>query len=64
MLGLDVSFLGWMAYGVPIMLVLLPIAWVLLVKVFHPVRAATIPGGRELLKRELREVGPWTADSG
>lgn len=60
-LGLDVSFLEWMAYGVPIMLALLPIAWVLLVKVFHPVHAKTIPGGRDLLKRELREVGAWTA---
>lgn len=59
-LGLDVSFLEWMAYGIPIMLVLLPLAWVLLVRVFHPVHAATIPGGRDLLWRELREIGAWT----
>lgn len=36
MAGVDVSFLEWMKYGVPICLILIPIAWGLLLLVFKP----------------------------
>lgn len=36
MAGIDVSFLDWMKYGVPISIVLIPIAWGLLLLTFKP----------------------------
>lgn len=36
MAGIDVTFLEWMKYGVPISLVLIPIAWGLLLLAFKP----------------------------
>lgn len=35
-LGISVGFLTWMAYGVPCAIVVLPVAWACLVKVFPP----------------------------
>ena len=36
MAGVDVSFLDWMIYGVPITLVLIPICWGMLLLIFKP----------------------------
>lgn len=34
MAGVDVSFLDWMKYGVPVSIILIPVAWGLLMLVF------------------------------
>jgi sodium-dependent dicarboxylate transporter 2/3/5 len=47
-----------MRVGVPLMAVYLPIAWAMLVFVVFPVRLKQIPGGREMIVRELRDLGP------
>ena len=36
MLGREVTFLGWMAVGVPVTVVMIPLAWLLLTRVMHP----------------------------
>jgi solute carrier family 13 (sodium-dependent dicarboxylate transporter), member 2/3/5 len=59
LLGVQIGFLQWMAVGVPTVAVMLPLTWLLLVKVLHP------PGGlrgdaAEVLARERAALGPRT----
>lgn len=56
--GNEVSFVDWMAIGLPFTLVFLPIAWVLLTKVLFPARFEAIPGGREMIADEIARLGP------
>ena len=56
--GDAVSFVDWMAIGLPFTLVFLPLAWFLLTKVLFPARFGDIPGGREMIAAELARLGP------
>jgi solute carrier family 13 (sodium-dependent dicarboxylate transporter), member 2/3/5 len=53
----QIGFGAWMVLGVPLVLVGLPIAWLVLTRVAYPVRIATIPGGEETIRQELRRLG-------
>ncbi|WP_433913773.1 SLC13 family permease [Brevibacterium litoralis] len=55
--GISIGFGQWMAVGVPLAIVMMAIAWFLLVKVLFKPEVAHIPGGRELIRKELRELG-------
>jgi sodium-dependent dicarboxylate transporter 2/3/5 len=58
-LGRSVGFAEWMLVGVPVTLIMLPIAWALLVFVLHP--PGTLPAGADrLLKDERRSLGPMS----
>ncbi|MEM4748944.1 MAG: DASS family sodium-coupled anion symporter, partial [Thermosphaera sp.] len=54
--GYDITFAQWMAWGVPIALVLTLLAWGLL-KTFFPPEVKVIPGGRSIVERELSKIG-------
>ncbi|TVQ64323.1 MAG: DASS family sodium-coupled anion symporter [Phycisphaerales bacterium] len=63
--GVDIGFGQWMLVGVPLALVMLFITWLLLTRVLYPTRIKELPGGRELIRDELRKLGPvsraeWT----
>ena len=58
-LGITIGFVEWMAVGVPIALVFLPLGWLLLTRWLHP------PGdlrgdARELVERERAALGPMS----
>ncbi|UOQ46368.1 DASS family sodium-coupled anion symporter [Halobacillus salinarum] len=55
--NIEISFAGWMAFGVPLALILLALAWVYLVKVAFPMKISKLPGGREVIKKEQRSLG-------
>lgn len=57
--GYTIGFAQWMMVGMPIAVVFVFIAWAVLVTVFKP-EMTEIPGGRELIKKELHEMGKWT----
>ena len=57
--GYTIGFAQWMMVGMPIAVVFLFIAWAVLITVFKP-EMTEIPGGRELIKKELHEMGKWT----
>ena len=44
--------------GLPVLAVFLPISWLLLTRVIFPVRIGRIPGAREMIRRQLAELGP------
>ena len=56
--GVSIGFAQWMLVGVPLVLVGLPLAFLLLTRVIFPLRLREVPGGRDLVEREMRALGP------
>ncbi len=54
-----ISFAGWMAFGVPFMLLSLPICWWILSRVTLPFDLAG--PGRDAVRAAIGDPGPWTA---
>lgn len=62
LLGYRITFLGWLAVGIPVVVVALPVAWLLLVRVYPPVAADTSTA-RERARDSLREAGALAPDA-
>jgi solute carrier family 13 (sodium-dependent dicarboxylate transporter), member 2/3/5 len=58
-LGVEIGFGEWMLLGVPLVAVALPLCWVLLVRVLHPVAGSPVAGA-DVLSRELSRLGPMS----
>lgn len=56
-LGTPLTWGGWLRLGVPLVAVLLPVSWAVLVYVSSPVRIAAIPGGRSHIRGLLDRMG-------
>ncbi|EHR62155.1 SLC13 family permease [Saccharomonospora cyanea] len=54
---ITISFGKWMLFGLPIAVVFLAVAWFVLTRVFRP-RLTSLPGGRELIRQQLDDLGP------
>jgi len=52
----DISFIKWMMLGVPVALLLLPLAYLALINLFR-FEASEIQGGKQLIQQELRSLG-------
>jgi solute carrier family 13 (sodium-dependent dicarboxylate transporter), member 2/3/5 len=57
-LGHEVSFVRWMAVGVPVVVVFLPVTWILLTRVLYPIRIREIEGGAQFISEGYRGLGP------
>lgn len=55
--GIEISFATWMAFGLPLATILLIIAWVYLVKAGFPLKLKELPGGREVIQSQKRDLG-------
>jgi sodium-dependent dicarboxylate transporter 2/3/5 len=55
-----ITFLDWMSFGVPLVILFIPFAWWLLLKT-NPPEFTTIPGGKERMLEEQRKLGPFSA---
>ena len=55
-----VGFVEWMMLGVPLVVVFLLIAWLLITRVLYRFALDSLPGGAELIDRQLSELGPMT----
>ena len=55
--GVDIGWGEWLLVGLPLTLVLLPLAWVLLVYWSAPVRIGAIEGGRAHIRKQLERMG-------
>lgn len=60
-LGHPITFLSWLAVGLPVSAVFLPLTWLLLTRVIFEVPREPIVGGRESVERGWRELGPVNA---
>lgn len=57
---ISIGFGQWMLVGVPLSVVMLIITWFLLTKVLFKPEIDHIPGGRELIGKELAQLGPMS----
>lgn len=53
----DITFASWMMIGVPVVIVLLGIAWLYLGRVAFNIRIKGLPGGRAMIQQERRALG-------
>jgi len=61
-LGIEIGFAGWMAIGMPVVVVMLPLAWLLLTRVTCPVARRPIPGADEVIRDEIKALGPMSIE--
>jgi sodium-dependent dicarboxylate transporter 2/3/5 len=54
----EISFFQWFIVGFPLVLLFLPVAWLYLVKIAHPVKNQSLPGGKAIIRKRLEELGP------
>ncbi|MEO1090725.1 MAG: DASS family sodium-coupled anion symporter [Pseudomonadota bacterium] len=57
---IDIGFFTWMLFGIPIVLVMLPTAWLLLTKVIFPASSVDIGDAGSIVRRELGALGPMS----
>jgi solute carrier family 13 (sodium-dependent dicarboxylate transporter), member 2/3/5 len=55
--GVEISFARWMLFGLPMVVILIPIVWYYLVKIAFPMKVKDIPGGRSIVKKDLENLG-------
>jgi solute carrier family 13 (sodium-dependent dicarboxylate transporter), member 2/3/5 len=57
-----ISFSQWMALGVPTVLLMVPLAWLVLTQGPQKIdRSLLVPGGRDVVRKSLADLGPVTA---
>lgn len=55
--GLEIGFLEWMMVGIPIVLISLPLMYLILTKWIYPIKLDVLPGGKELIERQVNSLG-------
>ena len=58
--GIDVSFLQWMMVGVPMIILMLPVVWLILTKVAFPIDLPPVPGQTQMIRDQLTAMGPMS----
>jgi len=56
-LGVQISFIKWMAIGIPLVLVMLPSAWLLLTRYLYKLSPKPIEGAAAAMQREYESLG-------
>ncbi|USK91379.1 SLC13 family permease [Rossellomorea marisflavi] len=53
----EISFAQWMLFGIPLVVVLIPLVWFYLTKIAYPIRIKQLSGGKEVIKNEQHSLG-------
>jgi solute carrier family 13 (sodium-dependent dicarboxylate transporter), member 2/3/5 len=56
-LGVDISFVEWMAFGVPLVMVFLPLAWLLLTRLLFRLPTDPIVGAQDFARTRTQALG-------
>ena len=56
--GFDISFAEWMMVGLPAVLVMVPLAWVVLTRFAFTIEATENTSGQEVVREQLDALGP------
>ena len=62
LLGQTIDFAAWLAVGVPLVAILLPLSWLYLTRVVFRVGGRTEGGCRDHVQQALRDLGPITGN--
>ncbi len=60
--GYSISFLEWMSFGLPLSIVMLAIAWFYLTRIVFRSEVNELPGGRELIERQIEQLGAMSRE--
>jgi len=60
--GIELGFAKWMAIGLPMVMVTLPLAWLLLTRITCPVARRPIPGADDVINAEIKTLGPMSIE--
>ena len=55
--GFEIDFVQWMLFGIPVVVLGLPLTHFVLTRIAFPIRLATLPGSREYIHSELKRLG-------
>ena len=55
--GLEITFANWLLFGLPLVAILIPLLWMYLTNVAFRMNVKGIPGGRDLIKKDLNALG-------
>jgi sodium-dependent dicarboxylate transporter 2/3/5 len=55
--GIELSFLRWLVFGVPLVAIFVPLTWLVLTRWVFPLELREIPGGRQLIQARLAALG-------
>jgi len=58
--GREISFLRWLTFGLPLVLISLPVLYVVLTKWVYPVNTKELPEGKKLLDETIDKLGNIT----
>ncbi|TNE62380.1 MAG: DASS family sodium-coupled anion symporter [Alphaproteobacteria bacterium] len=58
--GRDIQFIEWMAFAIPVVACMVPLAWLVLTKICFPFDAKLARGGAEVVREELAAMGKIT----
>ena len=53
----EIGFLDWFKIGLPLVVVFLPVTWLYLTRIAVPPRIKKIPGGKDIIEHDLKELG-------
>lgn len=56
--GIEVSFARWMMIGLPVVVVMLPLTWLLLTRLLFPARMMQVGDAGALVRAEIAAMGP------
>ncbi len=59
-LGIEINFIEWMTFAVPIVFLMVPAAWLVLTKWTFDINKGIIGDGEEAVKEQLKALGPMT----
>src|SRR5690625_2719831 len=55
--GIEITFARWFLFGIPMVVILIPLVWLYLIKIAFPMNIKNIPGGRGIVKKDLEQLG-------
>ena len=62
--GVELSFARWMLFGIPFVIIGLPLAYFILTRVAFSLQLDNITGGRSLIEEGLEDLGPFSRAEG
>nr|WP_204354623.1 SLC13 family permease [Paracoccus saliphilus] len=57
-LGRNIGFLEWMMLGTPLAFIFIILGWLLMTRVLYRFDLPEIPGGRQMIEDQVRDLGP------
>lgn len=55
--GVEIGFAQWMMVGIPLVLLLLPIMYIVLSRFVFPIKMKELPGGKSIILNQLEKLG-------